>query len=256
MLLSIIIPSFKQPEELRLALDSIKSQCFESCEIVIMDGAQDELTASLATEYKELNIRYYAEKDEGVYDAMNKAIARASGEWLFFMGCDDLLYDATVLADVSKFLTDEWDMVYGNVVLKSNKQLYDGESSLEKLLNVGNICHQAIFYKKEVFAKLGGYHLRYKIWADWDFNLRCFKHPAVRITYIDRVVALYNDTSGISSSPDAELSKELPVFYVNRINGLQTELAMLKQENDLIKSSLLFKARSRLGRIARKLGYS
>jgi hypothetical protein len=71
-----------------------------------------------------------------------------------------------------------------------------------------------VFYRRELFASIGPYNLRYRIWADWDFNIRCFGNPALVTRHMDIVVANYNDTGGLSMQEDPELKKRLPVFLL------------------------------------------
>jgi hypothetical protein len=99
-------------------------------------------------------------------------------------------------------------------MLRSDSTRYAGEFDLDRLLFDINICHQSIFYRRELFAGIGPYNLRYKLWADWDFNVRCFSNPALVARYMDIIVADYNDMSGLSSKQDQEFKKRLPRFIV------------------------------------------
>lgn len=225
-LLSIIIPSFQQGEHLYNALLSIRTQReFDyKYEVIIIDAASTDLTAAVVAEFNDLNIAFRQEKDQGVYDAMNKGIKQASGEWVYFMGCDDQLYSPLVLSNLANSFADEkLDMFYGDVVLKSDQSRYAGEFNLNRLLRSQNICHQAIFYRRTVFNKIGYYNLKYPVWADWELNIRCFRHTELTIKYVDLVVALYNNESGVSHAYDTVLGEELPVHYLGQINLLEIQ---------------------------------
>ena len=93
-------------------------------------------------------------------------------------------------------------MIYGNVVLKNDGivgpagSIYDGQFDKYKLAKK-NICHQAIFYKKEIFHELGKYDERYQILADWVFNMKAFASKKTNPTFINRIIALY-DNHGLS----------------------------------------------------------
>ena len=99
MLISIIIPSFNSISLLPHALESILTQSFNDFEVVIMDNCSTDGTIKLIENYSAVDkrIQFYSEKDYGIYDAMNKGIKNAKGEWLFFMGSDDSFYDQDVL---------------------------------------------------------------------------------------------------------------------------------------------------------------
>ncbi len=105
------------------------------------------------------------------------------------------------------------DLVYGDVVLKSTSFRYAGRFDLDRLLFETNICHQAIFYRRKLFDTIGPYNLRYPICGDWDFNIRCFSNPALVTRYMDMVVSLYNDITGMShTGKDKEFAKRLPLY--------------------------------------------
>ena len=152
--------------------------------------------------------------DQGIYDAMNHGVSLARGAWLLFLGADDVLYEADTLAYVAAFIREHQpsDLVYGDVILRSSSTRYAGVFDLDRLLFEQNICHQAIFYRRQLFSAIGPFNLRYPVWADWDFNIRCFSNPALVTRYMDIVVANFNDMSGISRNRDRELKKRLPLY--------------------------------------------
>jgi hypothetical protein len=108
-------------------------------------------------------------------------------------------------------------LAYGDVILRSSGAREGGEFDLDRLLFERNLCHQAVFYRRELFASIGPYNPRYRIWADWDFNIRCFSNPALVTRRMDVVVASYDDTGGLSMQEDTELKKRLPVFILASI---------------------------------------
>lgn len=214
---SIIVPTFCVEHVIMDCLASLRRQTCVDFEIIIMDGGSTDRTLELINQFaadfgERLVVR--SEKDAGVYDAMNKAIRLARGEWLYFLGADDHLHAPEVLQTVADFLRQhpESDLVYGDVLLRSNACRYAGEFNLHRLLHEKNICHQAIFYRRTIFEKIGRYNLQYRIWADWDLNIRCFHHPESVVCYLDLVIADYNDLGGISRVEDPEFRKLLPLF--------------------------------------------
>ena len=177
-----------------------------------MDSVSRDRTLEIARAYSEKDhrIRVISEPDKGIYDAMNKGVATARGEWVLFLGSDDRLYDQQVLSVFSAVpgLTD-LDFVYGNVVSPSYKGVYDGEFTWEKLLS-RNMPHQAIFYRKGLFGLLGGFAIHYKGYADWDFNIRCFSDSRIRMKYIGEVIA-YFGADGVSSRHDVPFLREIMI---------------------------------------------
>lgn len=130
-------------------------------------------------------------KDRGIYDAMNNGIERAQGDYLYFMGADDRLYDETVLEKVNDNCMSGADIVYGNVLWKPKDDLEAGVWSLEQLI-VMNINHQRIFYKKKLFSQYGNYDIRYKVASDYQLNIRFFCNNSIVKKHADVIVANYH----------------------------------------------------------------
>ena len=213
---SIIVPTLNVAATLDACLDSIARQTFSEFELVLIDGGSTDGTLDIANSFApELGGRLFIHcgTDQGAYDAMNRGVGLAAGAWLLFLGGDDTLYEADTLARVAAFIAEHEpsDLVYGDALMRSSSSRYAGAFDLDRLLFEQNICHQSIFYRRELFDSIGPYNLRYRIWADWDFNIRCFSNPALVSRYMDIVVARYNDMSGISMRVDEELMQRLPL---------------------------------------------
>jgi len=216
--ISIIIPTFRAANILRQALESVLCQDYRDFEVLVMDGASDDTTAIVAHASGDSRIRFISEPDKGVYDAMNKGIAAAHGVWLYFLGADDLLYGPGVLSAVFGAAGHEdADLLYGDVVSPSYKGRYDGQFDFAKLLS-RNISHQAIFYRRSLFDRFGGYDLNYPGYADWDLNIRLFAAAGVRIRYIDAIIARFGP-DGISSRHDSAFLRE--VLLPNKLRLLE-----------------------------------
>lgn len=208
--LTIIIATFNGAKTVQRTLDSILFQDFQEWELVIVDGLSTDGTVEIIGDNarRDPRIRFISERDRGVYDAMNKGIGLAKGEWVYFLGCDDWLLDRHVLQSVfSEPGIAGLDLVYGNVISASYKGPYDGAFTLDKLLS-RNISHQAIFHKRTLFDRVGNYNLRYKAHADWDLNIRCFTDAGIRTGYIDRLIAEFG-ADGISSQHDVPFLREV-----------------------------------------------
>lgn len=232
-LFSIIIPTFNVAATLRACLDSIVGQTCSDFQVVLVDGASTDDTVEIAKSYSPTlgeRLIIHSGPDQGPYDAMNRGVELSSGSWVYFLGADDNLYAPDTLAAIATFIADHEpsDIVYGDVIMRSTSYRYDGPFDLDRLLFKQNICHQAIFYRRELFAGIGPYNLRYRLWADWDFNTRCFSNPALVTRYMDVVVADYNDVTGLSKQEDEELKKQLPLFIKG--SAVSRELARSKRQ--------------------------
>lgn len=203
---SILIPTFNSEGTIKIAIDSIVNQLFTDFEILIIDACSSDLTLKIVESFKDKRIKIVSERDKGVYDAMNKGITLAQGEWVYFLGSDDEFNNDKVLFNIYQHLkqNNSINILYGNVFFNSGRpawasssNIYDGVFTFEKLLNQ-NICHQSIFYKKDfIVSNKLSYSLKYPICADWDFNIKAWLKSS--FTYIDLVVANFN-AGGISSS--------------------------------------------------------
>ena len=230
--LTIIIPTLQAERTLGEALDSVLVQQFIDLEVLIMDSVSRDRTLEIAAAYiqRDSRVRIISEPDKGIYDAMNKGIEAAHGEWILFLGSDDKLNDPQVLGVFAGTPgLETLDLVYGNVVSPSYKGVYDGEFDLRKLL-VRNMPHQAIFHKRSLFPLIGGYSIHYRGYADWDFNIRCFRDSRVRKRYIDLVVA-YFGANGVSSRHDVPFLLEVMI---------PEQLRLLAGEPRLLRSVTAF----------------
>jgi glycosyltransferase involved in cell wall biosynthesis len=204
-LISIIIVVYNGAAKIKTSLESISKQSFRDFELIIIDGGSTDGTIDIIKQFSEVSY-WSSEPDKGIYDAMNKGVIKTTGKWLYFLGCDDKLFDPASLEKAAAALekTDA-DLLYGNVIM--NGAVYDGPFDYDKLLEK-NISHQGLFYKRSVFDKVGFYNLSYKLHADWDFNIRCFLYPGLKIEYADFLVAEFGP-GGVSSAHDVPFLREV-----------------------------------------------
>ncbi|MEH6538135.1 MAG: glycosyltransferase [Psychroserpens sp.] len=233
-----MVPTYNSYEQLKTCVLSIKNQSFKNYEILIIDGQSTDDTKQLLQTLKP-PFFWKTEKDEGVYDAMNKGIEQAQGSWLYFMGSDDQFFETNVLDSVFQKPIDK------NIELIIGSIKYDCESKASRYLNkdhgvrktkwsfnlwvTNSVHHQGVFYKRSVFNEMR-YNLKYKILSDYDVNLKLFRKKK-KAKMIDDVIS-FCGAEGLSKNYSWSMYKEeiqlkttqsfillKPVFYV---------LAMLK----------------------------
>lgn len=210
---SIIIPSFNNIDLLKNCIDSIYTQSFKDFEVLVMDAKSTDGTLAYLQTLKE-PFYFSSEPDLGVYDAMNKGIQLSKGEWLYFLGSDDALFERDTLKTIfdSKINITEsliigqikYDVSRNNSKLLKNKHiLFSPWSPNLWIRNAPH--HQGIFYKKSVFDNLK-YDLKYKILSDYDLNLKLYKsHFKAKI--LKQIIALCG-AEGMSKRFDWQLYKE------------------------------------------------
>lgn len=175
---TIITVCYNAEKDIAKTIKSVLAQAFADYEYIIKDGLSSDATMdvvnSIVSESEKVHI--ISEKDESLYDAMNIAVSRANGEYVFFLNAGDCFYDGNVLKRTSDFLeSNAADIVYGDVVhiYQERKRVRKYGSICSKkayFLSGDCICHQALFAKRKLFdAK--NFDLRYKVCADKDWEL-------------------------------------------------------------------------------------
>ena len=211
-MISIITVTFNAASTLKETLDSIVAQTFNDYEIVAVDGGSTDGTVEIFKQYSRHIGTLISEPDKGVYDAMNKGVRHAKGDILFFLNAQDTLYAPDVLEKVNSmfYAPDKPYIVFGNIFFSNKSNIPAEQLSIpcgvtrdyqNNGFNDPGICHQCIFYRKELFDILGGYDLSYKIYADFDFNIRAFTFAYNRYRHIPITIAAF-DLGGISTRTD------------------------------------------------------
>ena len=144
-----------------------------------------------------------SEPDMGIYDAMNKVRSLATGDWLLFLGCDDVLLNT--LGKVAEQMTDYETLYYGDVILRSSGKIYGGKFSKYRLAKT-NFCHQAIFYPKTVYKKYA-YGFDYKMLADYDYNIKLVG-LGIPFVYVGKVISVFNDQGRSFVHGDADFARD------------------------------------------------
>ena len=189
---SVIIVTYNAAEYLQNCLDSIYSQQYPNIDIIIIDGKSTDGTIEILEKNTSKIHFWLSEKDNGIYDAMNKALKHITGQWVYFLGADDELLPefSTMIGE----LKDANGIYYGNVLKDGVK--HSGLIAPYYMAK-GGIFHQAIIYPKSVFDEYS-YNTKYKIAADYAMNMKLYKDKRYKFIYIDIIIAKYNHT-GISS---------------------------------------------------------
>ena len=189
-LVSIITAVYNGNAALDETIKSVLSQDYPQFEYLIIDGGSNDGTIETLKNFDDSIDYWMSEPDKGVYDAFNKGIDLANGEWLYFIGDSDCFIDNHVLQRIfSK--TYKSKLLYGDVMWGDTGIVYDGKFDKIKLYNQ-NICQQAIFYNRELFHAIGKFDLRYQLVADWVFNIRAFAFKDSYPAYINTIVANYS----------------------------------------------------------------
>lgn len=191
--LSIICPSYNSSDCIRTLIDSVLMQTCDNYELIVVDGGSKDGTVEILKEYG-TQIKWISEKDQGIYDAMNKGINLASGEWLYFIGADDSLYNKNVLNIIQPLLNNSCEVLLCQIYSPSiglSKSVMTSKIRWKNIIN-----HQGAIYHKKVFEEYR-YSLEYRISSDYELNLYVW-NQGFNIKYSDIVFANHPFT-GVSA---------------------------------------------------------
>ena len=234
MKISIITITFNSEKTLQRALDSVQSQSYGNIEHVIVDGASTDGTRAMIETYaaKYPNVRWISEKDDGIYNAINKGIRMATGDIIGFLHSDDIFNSSDSIEQIAAaFETGNVDVVYGDlqycragkVVRKWNSNSFNPRS-----LKYGWMPpHPTVYVRREVYEQVGPYDEWFRISADYDMMLRIFKSNYT--THYIPSILVSMETGGASNKDTrARLSKTQEDYLVLKKNhvgaGLLTVL--------------------------------
>lgn len=195
--MTIITVVYNAVSTLEYTIKSVLSQQNIDIEYIIIDGGSTDGSFDIIRKYEDRLAYCVSEQDNGIYDAMNKAILHARGNWIYFLGADDVLFSLTVLEQVSKRLISNDTIYYGNVLFKRSNRIYDGKFNAIKLAT-RNISHQSIFYPNTVFRKYK-FNTEYKIFADYHLNIILFNSDHFKFKYLPITIAIFDDLGSSGS---------------------------------------------------------
>ena len=205
-LISIITVVYNGAVTLERTILSVIGQTYTNIEYIIIDGGSKDGSIDIIKKYQAHIAYWVSEPDKGIYDAMNKGIQHASGDWIFFLGADDILYN--VLHYIAPYFLNEGTIYYGNVHFGNNSKVYNGRYNKYKL-SIANICHQSIFYPAQVFQQYK-YDLKYPIFADYALNLQCWANHRFTFQYLPVIIALFasDGTSAQNQNKDWKFAQD------------------------------------------------
>lgn len=196
--ISVVIVLYNAEKIIRATLDSLSLQSYRNYEVIVVDGKSTDSTMAIVDTYfnRFPQLRVYSEKDNGIYDAMNKGIKLAKGDYLYFLNAGDVLFSSDVFQTVADNL-DGRSVYYGDAYTKDISGglhiFHIGHFSKYRFAR-GNICHQTIFYPKEFISK-EMYNLDYRIYSDYVMNMRLWRK--VKFVYVNIPIIVY-EGGGIS----------------------------------------------------------
>lgn len=203
MKFSIITINLNNAVGLKKTIESVISQTFPNFEYIVIDGDSNDGSKDIIQQYHSQITYWVSEKDSGIYNAMNKGIKVAKGEFILFLNSGDYLVNECILEDAAKLIQSDKDICTGDIFLDNGKeiQLYKNPDVVSaELMMLRTITHQSTFINTNLFRVYGEYDESFKIVSDWAFFLDMLILKNKKYQRIPIPVAVF-DTSGISMNP-------------------------------------------------------
>ncbi len=207
MKISIITATYNCDSTINSCLASVAQQSYKKIEHIVIDGGSTDKTLEILSKHQSQIAQVLSEKDQGIYDALNKGIMRASGDIIAVLHSDDFFENKNVVADVVKIFkkNSKIPMIIGSVVYVSQNErkvlrLYSSTKFRTWMLRFGFIpAHTATFVRKDLYQRIGLYNTKYVSAGDFEFFVRAFWLHHVPFLAINQVLVRMR-IGGLSSS--------------------------------------------------------
>jgi len=202
---------------------SVINQSYKNIEYIIIDGKSTDGTLDIINQYKASISSLISEPDKGIYDAMNKGLHLATGEWISFINTGDKFYNNNVLSDIFCHPKDQLNIIYGDTeFIRENGRKIEKSFEPKWLEKNMPTCHQS-FFVRTTLAKKIGFDTRYKYASDYHMIYNIFQETGIDcVQHIPVVVSTYNAREGSSMMyPNAVFKETLVIrkMSLNKIYG-------------------------------------
>ncbi|MGN6343309.1 MAG: glycosyltransferase [Candidatus Nitrosocosmicus sp.] len=239
--LSIITINLNNVEGLQKTIESVCSQTFTDYEYIIIDGGSTDASRYLIKRYENKLVYWVSEIDSGIYNAMNKGILKAKGEYILFLNSGDYLADQNVLWVMLNNKKKNIDLIYGNLL----RTFPDGHSDCIRMPASLNcdfmfnkvLCHPVTFIRRKLFCKYGLYDESLQIVSDWAFFLKVVVFYNVKTLYKDVSVSVFS-MDGISSKSDNQEIIERERQVVSDNLRREAELKTLNKLKKMLRGAV------------------
>jgi len=190
--ISIITVCYNSEKTIRETFKSVLKQQYENYEYIVVDGKSKDGTLEIIKEYMEKfkgKMKYISEKDNGIYDAMNKGIQMATGEIIGLLNSDDYYSTEHTLNKINENLTQTYSGVFGDLIMLEDKVLNIPERKY--IAGEGSYMfgwappHPTLYLKKEIYDEIGLYNQKYPVAADYDVMLKIMSNKKYKLKYIN-----------------------------------------------------------------------
>lgn len=205
MKISVITVCYNSQNVIEKTIQSVINQTFQDIEYLIIDGGSTDKTLDIINKYKDKIEKIISEKDNGIYDAMNKGIINAKGDYIIFLNADDVFLHDNVLNLAAQKMNDNKAIYYGDLIFleKATGQINNRKQDNINYVYLcgGMLFHPAIFASKKLFEKIGPFDTKYKIVADYEWILRALVKFKASCSYLNIPITIFAEGEGASTNP-------------------------------------------------------
>lgn len=245
--ISVVTVCYNAVDTIEETMLSVLNQSYDNIQYIIIDGGSTDGTKDVIKKYSDKLAYWVSEHDQGIFDAMNKGLDIATGDYINFLNSGDLFFDNTTIAKIAGEMRKKGSSIYyGDVLYKNNEDFYKLKlvpfyQSKRKLRGMG-MCHQAIFLRTDL-AKKYKFDRNFKLAADYNMVMKIYDEYRV-ISHVDLPIVVYN-LEGVSA-----LNWKQRLYEEARICGLdendyRIKLSMWKLRLKNVVNHFLLKCKLR-----------
>jgi glycosyltransferase involved in cell wall biosynthesis len=232
---SIITVCFNSAKTIRDTIESVLSQDYPNIEYIIIDGGSSDKTVAIVEEYADRIAAIVSERDRGIYDAMNKGVALASGDIVGMLNSDDIYINEHAVSELMKTMQDaRADSVFADLVIVDSIDLgkvlryYDSSYFTPSKFRFGWMpAHPTFFVKKSLYNKVGPYSLDYQISADYEMLIRLLWVEKATYAYLPKPVVKMRHGGASTSGLGRNWLLNKEIVSACKANGIYTNLGLL-----------------------------
>ena len=241
MKISLITATFNSEKTLSVCMRSVLEQTYPNIEYILVDGNSTDRTLEIIKQkaIEHSNIKFISEKDDGIYDALNKGIKLATGDVIGFVHSDDLLANEHIIQEIANtFIKNNVDGVYGDLHYVSIDNVekvirnWRSKSFKTRLLRLGWMpAHPTLFLKSSIYKLKGNFNLNYQIAADYDFVLRIFSDKNYKFYYLPMVFTKMRIGGASNQSMENIIIKTKEDYVALRKNDISLPFIVILLKN-------------------------
>jgi glycosyltransferase involved in cell wall biosynthesis len=244
--ISIITINLNNAVGLEKTITSVLTQTFTDFEFIIVDGNSTDNSLEIIKKYNQQISFWLSERDNGIYNAMNKGIKIAKGNYLLFLNSGDFLNGKKALENFTNNTNFKGDIIYGDYKFEQGEKIYPDKLT-PLFFFKSSLPHQSTFISRRLFEEIGYYNENYKITSDREFFVKCLLSNKYKFSHVQSFLTVF-DLHGISNDKSTSdlkikenksmLKEHYKVFFDDYVDFLQTKSEIKKFQRKTVKGIL------------------